>query len=117
MTQYKFWNKSNREVLYGLDKPTGGYFFTEFFTDEEMEEGRSNETKQNESGLTLTELHNALWDEYKFLVSDDTLASDYLIDPYPTPLQFNINKMFGRDLLNMLEKTKNNLVENYGISA
>jgi len=37
MSQHRFMSKENREVMYGLDKPSGGFYVTEFLRDDEVE--------------------------------------------------------------------------------
>lgn len=113
MSAYTFTNKEGREVRYGLDKPTGGYFYNEFYTDEEIESSDFNdEVKSFSEALTFTELEKVLTTQYGFYMSDSItlkLVTDWIHEPWPTPLQYNINNMFGKNLETMLLRVQEDL--------
>lgn len=113
MSQYKFINKDKREVLYGLDKPTGGYFWTEFYTDDEQVKigFGNNETYDFANALTLTELFRFLSINKVEDTSFEKLLFDFLHAPEPTPLQFNTSKMFGKDLDKQLDRVARDIDE------
>jgi hypothetical protein len=114
MSQYKFINADNHEVMYGLDRPTGGYFFTEFFTDEEMNakpKGSDNVCLAKDA-LTLTELIIYLDFVYQHEVDEKhgrQLLLDYRNSLDPSPLQVNTQKMFGVDLEVCLKRVKEDI--------
>lgn len=115
MSSYLFINKQGREVRYGLDKPTGGYFYNEFYTDKEHEQDELlPECKQFSESLTLTELEKALLSQYEFVFSDEILEKlcmDWIHDPVPTKFQHEINKMFGKDLDKMLIRSWQDILD------
>ena len=106
MSQYFFTNNNNRKVLYGLDMPTGGYFYTEFYNDEENLEN-DDEVVMSHDGLTLTELWKEVLSEYSIELSNETIKKlllDVHLEPHPTQLQYTISSMFGKDLGKMLNR-------------
>ena len=101
MSQYWFTNKDNHKVLYGLDKPTGGYFITEF------ENVDNDEVIYSQSGMTLTGFISNMWTfQNKTLSSDDifSLVNDWIREESPTDFQHMISSMFGKDLESMLDE-------------
>ncbi len=115
MSSYKFINPEGREVRYGLDKPTGGYFYNEFYSDQEIEyDELLPECKQFSEGLTLTELEKTLFSQFEFVLTDgilERLCLDWIDAPWPTPLQVNINSMFGQPLEEKLLRVQRDLQE------
>jgi hypothetical protein len=109
MSQYYFYTNAGRKLLCGLDKPTGGYFFTEFWKDEEIVD---DEVKNSEDGLTLTELKKSL-KEYEINIDPANLIVDWDLSENPSPMQYQINSMFGKDLDKMLSRVASDLTENY----
>jgi hypothetical protein len=112
MSQHHFTTNEGRDVLYGLDKPTGGYFFTEFYKDDEIDDG-GEEVKNDGDALTLTELKNILKNDYQFDINPDEMVADWDRDLSPTPLQYKVNKMFDKDLEFSLNMVALDLAENY----
>ena len=111
MSQHSFTTNEGRKVLYGLDKPTGGYFFTEFYKDNEIED--DNEVKNSKDGLTLTELSVIFAEQYNALLNMKFLALDWDKDQDPAPMQYQVNKMFSKDLTAMLQRVNADITENY----
>lgn len=115
MSSYTFVNKEGREVRYGLDKPTGGYFYNEFYSDQEIEyDELLPESKQFSEALTLTELEKVLVSQYEFILSDgilERLCMDWINDPPPTDLQHNVNTMFGKNLHQMLLRVHKDILD------
>jgi hypothetical protein len=109
MSQYYFYTNEGRKLLCGLDKPTGGYFFTEFWKDEEIVD---DEVKSSKDGLTLTELKNSL-KEYSLNIDVANLVVDWDISENPSPMQYQVNSMFGKDLDAMLNKVADDLRKNH----
>lgn len=113
MSQYKFINDLGREVIYGLDKPTGGYFVNEFFTDEEMEKKADDEDIVfSISAATLTDTLITLNSKYKYIVNGETirkLINDFVSSPEPSPLQVNVSIMFGVNLSESLGNVEKDL--------
>jgi hypothetical protein len=110
MSQHWFTTKENRKVLYGLDKPTGGYFFTEFWNDEEIV--NDDDVKESESALLLSKLKKIFVEKYnKYLTGFEIqmLMNEWKTSENPTPMQFQVNKMFGKDLNNMLWNVQEDL--------
>jgi hypothetical protein len=108
MSQYNFQLPNGRTVMYGLDLPTGGFFFTEFFAENEIIENYE-EVAQKESGLTLTELVSKILRDYHYAADSASLIKDVDAAELPTPLQFQINRMFGKDLESMLIRVEKDL--------
>lgn len=113
MSSYSFTNKEGREVRYGLDKPTGGYFYNEFYTDDEIEcDEFLPETKQFSEALTLSELEKALMSQFNFAFTDgilEKLSLDWVESPWPNSLQHSVNSMFGKNLQSMLIRVQEDL--------
>jgi hypothetical protein len=111
MSQYKSQLKNKRQVIYGLDMPTGGYFVTVFYRKDEIKD-EDHDTAFSRDALTLTELNKWLKD---FEVPHDLciLATDYFMSEPPTPLQLNVSSMFGKDIHELLMTCKNDLEENW----
>ena len=99
MSQYGFDNKAGNEVMYGLDKPTGGYFWQEV-------DKKDKELLCYAQGLSLTELLDYLDINYNGLIPLTDLINDFLIEENPSPLQINVGKMFGKDISHKLEHVK-----------
>ena len=100
MSIYKFYNEVGRLVHFGLDKPTGGYFFNEFLNDSEIK-GENEELASSGQALTLTELEKELAGRFSYVVHSDILydlVNDFVHAQNPTPLQMNVGRMFGHDL-------------------
>lgn len=111
MSQHYFTTNEGRKVLYGLDKATGGFFFIEFWKDEEIVD---DEVKESLDGLTLTDLNAALFMRYGGAILDTkTLVQDWTKDQDPSPMQYQVNKMFGKDLTAMLSKVQADLFHNF----
>jgi len=98
MTQYRFVTPQATEVLYGLDKPTGGYFYTEFDQDEEP-------IRMHE-GMGLKQFIHTMDKLFEFhpVWLQGRMVDDFLTSEYPTPLQENVYSMFGKG--NLKEKLK-----------
>ena len=109
MSQYYFYTSEGRKLLCGLDKPTGGFFFTEFWKDEEIVD---DEVKNSKDGLTLTELQKSL-KQYGLNLDPANLVLDWDISEDPSPMQYQVNKMFGKDLGKMLAEVKLDLRLHY----
>lgn len=107
MSQYTKKNKLGREVLFGSDKPTGGFFITEFYRDDELTEDSLSDVVVSKSALTIREILSDLIDEGICLSKEETLnlLNDWLGSPNPTPLQYNVSLMFGKDLAEMILRT------------
>ncbi len=119
MSRYKAITKFTHDLIFGLDKPTGGYFFTEFFSEKEMESRPENSSAivLTKDALTLTDLiaHLNLIYQYEISESDKRrLVLDYYQSSDPTQLQINVSKMFGFDLGLALQKVQADL-NNYGV--
>jgi hypothetical protein len=115
-------SKENREVMYGLDKPSGGFYVTEFLRDDEVEKTPEQienkeivdyEERFSEQGLTLTELDKILFREYSLSLDLMGMVREWTNAADPTPLQYNVNKMFGKDLTEMLSKVQMDLFHNF----
>lgn len=90
MTQYRFVTPQETEVLYGLDKPTGGYFYTELDKDEEP--------IRMHDGMGLKEFESTMLELFDFHPTwfRGRMVDDFLISENPTLLQANIYSMFGK---------------------
>ena len=109
MSQHFFQTKEGRQVLYGLDKPTGGFFYTEFLKDDEIVD---DDVKESQDGLLLSKLKKIFVEKYnKYFTGLEIrmLLEDWRNSENPSPLQFQINKNFGKDLNNMLWNVQEDL--------
>ncbi len=114
MSQHYITNIRNRKVLYGSDKPTGGFFFTEFLNDWEITSDEQDEVVVNESSLTLSELADAFYKRQGIVLSDEDitiLLDDWNKETEPTPLQHFINEHFGKNLTFRLDVTNKDINE------
>jgi hypothetical protein len=111
MSQYKLFLENGRELLYGLDKPTGGYFYTEFFTKDESNDP-CDTIVESRSALTLSELLLDLWKLYNVFPNKDNLISDWFRAYPPTPMQISMAKLFDVNLLELLEKVEKDVNDN-----
>jgi hypothetical protein len=109
MSQHYFINKkldSNiNKIVFGLDKPTGGYFWQEFTLDDE-------EVVAEKDGLSLTALLADLKNNFSIEPNTQMLIDDFLSDRYPTILQMHIGEMFNKDIAGMLEEVENDVTRN-----
>ncbi len=108
MSQHWFTNSMGRTVLYGSDKPTGGFFYTEFYRDDEIDE-KVDDVVIVKSALTIFELIEELSKNQRYTLSNDEIKNvltDWATEPNPTPLQQSIGRMFGHNLEEHLQKTK-----------
>ncbi len=111
MSQHWFANSKNRRVLYGSDKPTGGFFYTEFYNDEEISNDESD-VVVTKSSLTIHEIISELKENQNYFLSDDEINSilnDWINEPNPTPFQNSVAKMFGYNLSEQLERTESSI--------
>jgi hypothetical protein len=108
MSQYGFKNKNDNKILYGLDKPTGGYFWQEI--------DAANNLLNAEQGLGLTDLITYLKTNFDGIIPFTNLMKDFLREDDPTPLQIFVGFQFGKDIKKMLEHVKedvNNCIDIY----
>jgi hypothetical protein len=98
------------KLYYGFDAPSGGYFWDILDKNEEWECGRD--------GLTLTALRSDL-KEYVFIdISPDILVKEFIKvmsneELAPTSLQIENAKMFGVDILDLLNTVRGDIIKNY----
>jgi hypothetical protein len=97
-------------IAYGFDAPTGGFFFQLYVDDPEA---NYNELDFKNS-LTLTALVDALA-LYNIVVPKQDLIKEFIKTEKPTPLQINVGKMFGKDVIDMLSKVGLDIMENYSL--
>lgn len=112
MIQRWFVNGNGRQVLYGADKPTGGFFFTEFYNDEELVSNYNNDVATTESSMPLTVFISRLYSSQKKTLTYEEiceLINDWVNETNPTKLQYNISSLFGVNLQEMLAKTEKDL--------
>lgn len=114
MSQNKHFCENNREVLYGFDAPTGGFFWTEFYTEDEYKL-TGQEAMRAVNGLTLTELLRDLEREFftPSLNMKKKLIHQYTQAPRPTPLQIKIGKMFGKNIITLLKAVDADMTKNH----
>lgn len=111
MSQHWFTNSRNRQVLYGSDKPTGGFFYTEFYLDSEIGDD-DNDVVITKSSMTIHEIISELKENQGYILSDEEINSilkNWIDEPTPTPLQHSIGKMFGHNLSEQLERTESSI--------
>ena len=113
MSQHYFKTKKNRQVLYGFDAPTGGFFYTEFLREDELEElDAPDETNSHKDGMTLTDFLSEV-KKFEIEIPVNVLLRDFFQATPPTPLQVKIGRMFGKDILSMLDDVVKDIRENY----
>lgn len=114
MSSHTIVNKLNRTVKWGLDLPTGGFFYNEFFTDEELKSKHDgDELASFAQGLTLSQLHKDMLEKFEYQVRLDFVAFDLKNAQQPTHLQFNVSKMFGVNLADKLQALDDDLQQNW----
>lgn len=114
MSSHLFTNSVNREVRWGLDLPTGGFFYNEFYTEAEMAERKEYDTLASSGqGLTLSELLRALMLNFSFNANLEEIAYDLKTANPPTQLQHNVSKMFGVNLMDKLVLLDEDLQRNW----
>ena len=112
MSQHWFTNVNNRQVLYGSDKPTGGFFYTEFYRDDEIG-NEDHDVVIAKSALTINEIIFELKENQGYDLSGEEINSilnDWSSESAPTPFQHNISKMFGFDLSEQLSRTESSIL-------
>lgn len=96
MSQYNLNLNNGKQLLFGFDAPTGGFFYSEFSIGE-----NGDEKEVGHDGLTLTELI----EKYDVLkLSIGKLIVDYLNAEHPTQLQMYVASMFNKNLDQMLSR-------------
>ena len=114
MSLHKLISKDGHLVHYGLDLPTGGFFWLEFFTQAELMESQGeNEVKSKNQHLTLTEFKKELKDKFSYDVDIRLCFADINRAPVPTPFQHIVNSQFGYNLQDMLDTFCKDLVSNW----
>ena len=112
MSQHWFTNVNNRQVLYGSDKPTGGFFYTEFYRDDEIGD-EDHDVVITKSALTINEIILEIKENQGYNLSSEevnNILNDWVNEPEPTPFQHNIAKMFGFDLSEQLNRTESSIL-------
>lgn len=104
MSQYRLFTESGRLVLHGCDKPTGGFFYTVFYRDDELTSERMDDVVTQEDGMTLHELVSAMKNHYNLSVNEEKLRQDWINAPEPTVFQQVTAQMFNKDLPSMIAR-------------
>lgn len=94
MSRYTVKKPDGRVIHYGLDKPTGGFFWQELDSDDDEIAGKD--------GMTFSDLKIAVPE-----VKD--IRSDWDVEKQPTPQQINVGLMFGTNIVKLLLKCKDDL--------
>jgi hypothetical protein len=109
MSQHYFINRnlnSNiNKIVFGLDKPTGGYFWQEFTSDDE-------EVVAEKDGLSLTSLLADLKNKFDIEPNIQVLIDEFSSEKYPTILQINVGTMFNKDVVSMLKEVESDVTRN-----
>jgi len=108
MSQNWIQSPTGNKVLYGIDLPTGGCFWTEFLKDSD-----EDEVVCQRDGITLTQLVNDLLHNFDFNLNPVIILMQLEREPMPTQLQYRIAAMFGKNLSDMLRAFSEDLQENY----
>ena len=112
MSQHWFTNINSRQVLYGSDKPTGGFFYTEFYRDDEIGD-EDHDVVITKSALTINEIIVELKENQGYNLSEEEISAilnDWSSESEPTLFQHNIAKMFGFDLSEQLNRTESSIL-------
>jgi hypothetical protein len=114
MSLHKLVSNDGHLVHYGLDLPTGGFFWIEFFTQAEMMESQCyEEVKSQNEHLTLTNFQKELWEKFGFTVNIKQCFDDINQANPPTEFQHLINSRLGYNLQEMLDIFSSDLVSNW----
>lgn len=122
MSQYKKILPNGRELIYGFDAPTGGYFWTEFYRSDELPEYdpswgadmKDEEVVKSRDGITLSELVLDLG--FSSPLNQDNVAhllNDFQNHNPPADLQIKVGFMFGKDIISMLGKVYQDIETNF----
>jgi len=111
MSQYGFKNKDENRVMYGLDKPTGGFFWQE--TD------AKGNILCNAYGILLTDLLSYLKNNYNGIIHVSDLVRDFFEEKEPTLQQILTAKQFGfeNDIRKKLEDVRRDVKKCMNIYA
>jgi len=92
----------NTKLAYGLNKPTGGFYWQEIDIDDNIVSERD--------ALSLTSLINDL-NNYNINPNIKILINDFLAnDPEPTIVQLNIGRIFNRNIKSMLLEVMSDVI-------
>jgi hypothetical protein len=105
MSRHVVYEGDGSLLAYGFDAPTGGYFWQLTNTE--------NEIVDEGNGLVLSQLMGTLGTTETLSVDD--LIREFIVAEKPTPLQINIGKMFGIDVVAMLSDVGLDLMENFNM--
>lgn len=114
MSQNYIMLENGRELLYGFDGPTGGFFYTEFYTAEEKP-NNVGEVVSEEDSMTLSALLEKL---FSYNIITPNLITHQLLNQYknaeePTPSQVAVGKIFGEDILQSLDTVRKDIQNNF----
>jgi len=104
MSRHVVYRGDNTLLAYGIDLPTGGFFW--------QITGNDDELLDDGDGLTLTELTSSLA-KFSIDIPIKELIDEFMNAEKPTPLQINVGKMFNKDIISMLSNVGLDLMENY----
>jgi hypothetical protein len=113
MSSHSFTNSLGREVKWGLDLPTGGFFYNEFFKDEEIKQEGDEELASYNQGLTLSQFRDIMLKNFDFTLDLNVVGFDIEHARPPTPLQHNVSSMFGVNLQDKLVSFSEDLEKNW----
>jgi hypothetical protein len=95
-----------KTLMYGFDAPTGGFFWN-------LINNSNEELSGAEDGLTLTQLKDSMMGNFSIEISSNEMIEDFTKAEPPSVLQINVGKMFGKDIISMLNKVGEDIDTNY----
>ena len=99
--------------VYGVDLCTGGFFYQ--YLDPVLGQAEDNDGLVDErDALTLSALLKVAKEKYDLVIAPKELVSDYLRAEKPSPMQYNVNTMFGIDLKKRLIFLDEDMFANFG---
>jgi hypothetical protein len=101
MSQYKCRLDNNKDVIYGFDAPTGGYYISIF--------GEKEKVLFEEDGLVLSKLVFMLKQNGILNYNIDKMIHDFYKASPPSPLQIFVMQAVGKDIKDLLNNCETNI--------
>jgi hypothetical protein len=101
MSQYKYKLDNNKNVIYGFDAPTGGYYITIF--------DKNGKVLFKEDGLILSKLIFILKQNGILNYNINKMVEDFYKAPPPSPLQLFVMQSVGKNIKDLLKNCETNI--------
>lgn len=105
--------KTGREIIYGLDKSTGGYFWQEYYSIDELGELDEylSEIVEDKEGLSLTLLIDDMKKLFGMDIPVDKLVEDFFQEPVIYIRQNPPESLYFRDIPSMLKEIEMDVIK------